>query len=348
MKSEKKQLQALPYEYHEANVIIWGKYMLSATSQQLISMAMKTARMVEFKEGGAEYKTIEGQFSISQFCQALGIAASGEKRRIARKAIDGLGQSIITYDDEEHKTHTVFPWVIRAVMDAGSDKIIIRFNPELTPYILDLNKNYTRLSLEYMGKLHSKYSIRLYKLAMSRSGFAGRNGNKPDEWVVSKMSFNDIKTLFKISSNEYKNRNDNFKRKVIDEPVAEINNAAIGIHIEAIYTREGRRYVAVTFQCNFEQVKSITQKSHYEGAETQASLQSAEDYAAFKPQFKVSDNASQNEMAIITAFPEEAAEIGAALDAIPSIWKDPVLQKTVRDGNIIRELRARHPDFKQG
>jgi plasmid replication initiation protein len=330
----KNALQVMPHEYHEANVIVWGTYMLSATSQQLISMAMKAAHKVRGKIKGIE-STMMSQFSMAEFCAALNIEDSGDKRQRVNEAIDSMASSFITYKDENNEEHR-YPWILDASIDGSWTKITIYFNPVLTPHILDLKKNYTRLSLEYIGKLQSRYAIRFYKLALSRSGFAGKNGNKPEEWIVSLIYFDELRKMFEISPDEYKERTNNFKKYVIENPIKEINEGCVGIHIRPEYKRERRRLVGVIFHCRW-----TNDSPRFDPALPQYHSSTLRDM------IEETERKDAEEMKIIASYPEEAAEIRASLDMGPNsnLWSDMAKEK-IKDGSVIMELKKRHPDWK--
>jgi plasmid replication initiation protein len=289
-------------------------------------MAMRVARPVQ-------NNALEGRFPVTEFFQILNLQDSGKKRNIIKDALKGVAASVISYHDEGIQ-YAYFPWISSAIWEVQNDEIVITFNATLTPYIIDLKKNYTRLSLEYIGRFRSKYAIRFYKLALSKSGFAGKQGNKPNEWLFY-MSIEDIKTIFKIGDDEYKGRTDNFKRYVITQPIDEINKANVGIHIEPVYKKHKRTLTRVIFLCRWEKQPPIpsiatTQVSPLENRNQLVAIRTAEDRQ------------------ILDAFPEEAAAISKEVEVMPmfSIWKDPNIQKQACEGGVILELQRRHPDFK--
>lgn len=87
--------------------------------------------------------------------------------------------------------------------------------------------------------------MRWFELVKSREGQTDKKGF----WFYD-ITFDELRHLFKIGPNEYPRTGD-FRTRVIDDPIAEINDADVGIHLEADYEpfRKGRRLFGVHMKC---------------------------------------------------------------------------------------------------
>lgn len=62
------------------------------------------------------------------------------------------------------------------------------------------------------------------------------------------LELTELRHLFKIGANEYRVTSD-LRKKVIEAPIQEINDAGIGIQLEAEFIRRGRVLFAVRMHC---------------------------------------------------------------------------------------------------
>ena len=96
--------------------------------------------------------------------------------------------------------------------------LYIQFDNNMKPYILDLlqSKGYTKINIEQIFPLMSAYAVRLVELLLQ---FQGTKQKK----LVRKIDIDDLRFALNVPDNAYADRMDNFKKFVIDEPLAEIN-----------------------------------------------------------------------------------------------------------------------------
>lgn len=160
------------------------------------------------------------------------------------------------------------PWFQEVNADWKTDRFDLTFNVDLAKLIIEL-KGKARLDLIDMGKLQSKYAIRFYELAMSYAGFAGKNGNKEKCWYFER-ELGELRELFAIPDSKYKVTG-NFRTKVVDEPIQELNAADVGFKIGIEYMRKGKKLIGFRFCCQYEsrtereatpQPETITEKEN--------------------------------------------------------------------------------------
>jgi hypothetical protein len=124
-----------------------------------------------------------------------------------------------------------------AIIEYVKSRDVYKFklNEDLQPFILGLKAHWATIKITDLNKLTGKYAHRIYDLIMAGKGFAGTGGNRPGEWFVD-LEFDNLRVIFKVNPNEYKATND-FRKKVLDAPIQEINKAGIGIKIATDYDR---------------------------------------------------------------------------------------------------------------
>lgn len=208
----------------QAHQISRAAYILPATQKQILTLLVAQAQI---QNSGFELIEI----GLADLLTALEIDDSnGEFLRYHVKALVGAVVEIET--DEEWVVHQ---WVSTARYIKSRKVFQFKLHEELLPHILEVKELWSKLTLADLNKLQGKYSIRLYEMVMAASGFAGKGGNKPGEWFLD-IDFDDLRARFKIHPDEYKLKAD-LRKKVIDGPIREINEAGIGLRIGLDYDR---------------------------------------------------------------------------------------------------------------
>jgi plasmid replication initiation protein len=121
------------------------------------------------------------------------------------------------------------------------------FSAKLAAFLSELRKMYAKLYLKDIGKLQSKYSIRILELAVSFASMSGKEGNNNETWYCE-YSIPDWRLLLAIPEDAYQETK-RLRQKVIENPVKEINNAGIGLEITTEGIKQGRKLKAVRLIC---------------------------------------------------------------------------------------------------
>ena len=98
--------------------------------------------------------------------------------------------------------------------------LLIKFDDEMKPYILDiLNQSYTRYALKHVFPLSSEYGWRIMELLLEYQGYLKKG--KP--FIYRKFTMSEIRFLLNVPDGKYEGRLDNFRVRVLDTPIKEIN-----------------------------------------------------------------------------------------------------------------------------
>lgn len=132
-----------------------------------------------------------------------------------------------------------------------NDEVLIRFSPEIMPYLVNLKKNFTQHALSDIAELNSKYSIILYRwLSMNYSQYeyysvkSGRRANQVESYHNPSISVKELR-IMTDTINEYKDMN-NFTKKVLNKPLEEITkHTSFNVTYDKI--KKGRSIDSIVF-----------------------------------------------------------------------------------------------------
>ena len=131
------------------------------------------------------------------------------------------------------------------------DKVMIRFNQDIMPYLIELKQNFTKYALSEIMELNSKYSIILYKwLSMNYNQYehysnkGGRRAEQVESYRDPSISVKELRTITD-TVNEYKEFW-NFENRVLKKGIEEINaHTSFNVSYEKI--KKGRSIDSIVF-----------------------------------------------------------------------------------------------------
>lgn len=132
-----------------------------------------------------------------------------------------------------------------------NDEVLIRFSPEIIPYLVNLKKNFTQHALSDIAELNSKYSIILYRwLSMNYNQYehysvkGGRRADQVEGYRNPSISVKELR-IMTDTINEYKDMN-NFTKKVLNKPLEEMN-AHTSFNVTYEKVKKGRSIDSIIF-----------------------------------------------------------------------------------------------------
>lgn len=126
--------------------------------------------------------------------------------------------------------------------------LFIKFNEEMRLFLLDIYKLYkaygfTKLEMQQVFHLSSSYAMRLLELVIKYRSTA-KNGV-----IEREISIEDLREKLNVPPNAYKGKIGNFKSRVLDLPIKDINeNTQYFITYETV--KKGRSVSGFRFSCN--------------------------------------------------------------------------------------------------
>ena len=109
-------------------------------------------------------------------------------------------------------------------------------------------KQFSAMNIKTIGEIQSFYALRYFEIACSWYNSKGRYGNKKDQWKF-KLTVDEIKTMFKIDKDAYKDRMNNFITKVVKNPIEELNDVNKDFQISYVKIVENHKTVGFEFTC---------------------------------------------------------------------------------------------------
>lgn len=213
------------------NQIIESAYTMTTTEAKIIA---KLTSMI--KKDDEDFK--EHTFKVRDLLRELGL---GEKNHIAlEQSIDKLMSRIIeikldTKNKKGDNDVLKITFVSSCIYKHSTSEIVLRYDPNLKPYFLQLNQNFTKYFLKNILELKSFYSIRIYEML--------KQYEKLKERVIE---VEQLRKMLEIQPSEYKLYAD-LKKRVLLTAEKEINEKTdLFITFEEIKTV--RKITAVRFK----------------------------------------------------------------------------------------------------
>ena len=234
---EQRLKEIRDYKVVKANDLIQkSRFHLSLQEQKIILYLIS-----KIKPEDMELK--EHIFDILDFCKVCGLdKRSGENYRYIKQTLKDLRDKSI-WVELNNGMETTLAWLDKVTMQRTGGKVIIKFDDMMKPYLLHLQEKFTQYELLYTLAMRSQYSIRLYELLKSYE--------YKKRWIF------DIEDLKRLLSAQNYTRFPDFKRKVLDISMREINSLSdLVVTYEII--KEGRRYAKIEFSMRIK--KEITER----------------------------------------------------------------------------------------
>jgi plasmid replication initiation protein len=205
--------------------IMNSHYDLSLEEQKLI---LTLASMVQPQD--TEFK--EYEFKIKNFIELLGVKDQSRYTEVPKITKELMKK---VFEIREGKDILQLSWLSSARYKTGEGIVILKFDSNLKPYMLQLGTEFTKYKLANILSMKSKYSPRMYE-------FLKCNEFKKQGYIEIEVA--ELRKLLK-AENIYPMYND-FKRKIIMQTQKELKKLAdISFEFEEIKT--GRKVTSIKF-----------------------------------------------------------------------------------------------------
>lgn len=208
----------------KSNKLIEAKGKMTTLEQKFI-----LALISEIQPEDKDFKDYE--FDITKF---INIANIGRKKAIyndIHNAAKKLMKRIIEIKEGKKRITTSYLSAVETI--EGEGKVILRFDPVLKPYLLQLKEMFTQYQLKNVLSLKGSHSIRIYELLKQYEKIGSRE-----------FDLLELKRILGIENN-YKTIKD-FERRVLKPAKKEINKHT-DLFIDYEKIKEGRRVAKIKF-----------------------------------------------------------------------------------------------------
>ena len=222
------------------NALIDASYNLELTEQRLILLAILNARETGQGIDANSVLRIHASDYMSHF--NVDKHASYEALKNAVFNLFGRQFSYTEKDELTGKSKQVRSrWVQKIAYIDDIGVLELAFSMDVVPLITRLEQHFTSYQLEQVAQLTSKYAVRLYELIISWR----ERGNVPF------TGLKELRLKLGVEDNEYPTM-DNFKRRVLDPSIKQINKHT---DIIADYTQHKAGRTITGFSFTFTQKK---------------------------------------------------------------------------------------------
>jgi plasmid replication initiation protein len=306
------------------NAISRSAHNFSGTAKKLTAMAMAMLP--------ADLSSLSAAFTFVEFCASLGIAKGGETFVIFKDAVKECMESVIevegTPNKKGKKPWVMYHWFQLAEFNPDTGVCTMTFDKKLADFLKELKWIYSKINLSDMGRLQSRYALRIFELAISYSSLQGKHGNADQTWYIDK-TLDELRKLFGIGPDEY-HENREFRRKVIESPIREINNAGIGVEIKTESIKKGRNLAGIRFDC-----KKVARTTKKRKGKKAAALP--------EPNPKTADNKTEKELEHLKErFPDEFAVLYEERFVKLPEWVPESLRQVSAEAHALEILKQRH------
>ena len=142
------------------------------------------------------------------------------------------------------------------------DEVLIRFSPEIMPYLINLKTNFTQHALSEISELNSKYAVILYRwLSMNYNQYehysfkGGRREEQIEGYRNPEIIMKELREMTDTVT-EYK-RFTHFETRVLKEPLEEITNHT-SFNVTYDKVKKGRSIDSIVFHITKKQVADDT------------------------------------------------------------------------------------------
>lgn len=181
------------------------------------------------------------EFNIKEFCELLNMEANGKNYKDIKKNLRAIRNAGFWLDLEIEEVTTAFFDKVRIAKQSGM--IGIEIDRDLYPFLLELkeNGNFTTYHFINIKGLKSSYSVELYEFFKSYEYSHKTIQNKLT------ISVERIKSKLGVSQNKGYERFVDFRRKLLDKAIKEINKET-DINVEYETKRSGRPITHLIFK----------------------------------------------------------------------------------------------------
>ncbi len=214
------------------NYVVMANNMILRSASNLNLNELKLLRFIimQTKQGDKELFTFD--VNVADMAESLEMSSDTLYRDLQTMTLH-LMQEVISIGDKKSDVWEQFHWV--DICKYANGKLTIKISDELKPFLVGLRGNFTRYRLSEILSLNSIYAIRIYEILC---GYMNEN-NLPHADVAIEVSIS-IDEIRKVTDTTDKfERYSNFKLKVIDAALKEINQKSI-YHVTATPYKRGR------------------------------------------------------------------------------------------------------------
>lgn len=208
----------------KSNALVEARYKLSLQESQVILWLL-----TQIHHDDEDFKP--HKLEITKFAELTNVKSDNRYQEL-RKITKQLMQRVMEiYEPETHELIQI-SWLSSARYQERKGCLILKFDPDLKPYLLQLKSHFTKIDIVDTLKLKSIYAIRIFELLLQYVSIGSR--------VIDIV---DLRAYCGITQEQYADYFD-LKRYVINKAKLEINSKT-EYEIDYKEIKESRKFVAI-------------------------------------------------------------------------------------------------------
>lgn len=190
------------------------------------------------------------RISVSEFQKIFNLTHNDVYAQIQKVARSLREREVLI---KKGKSWLVTGWLSHAEYIEGNGFIEVSFHSKLKPYLLGMKEHYTQYTIDKIVNFKSGYSIRLFEI-LKKEQFKNNAG-----FFVCSYTYDELRKIFSINNDEYAFFKD-FRVRIIDKSVLEINKYSDIFVYDIVYVKLGRKIDRISFMCKENKKEGIESK----------------------------------------------------------------------------------------
>jgi plasmid replication initiation protein len=224
----------------KSNALVEARYRLSLQESHVILWLL-----MQIRPDDEDFKI--HQLNINDFAKMVGLKVKGQYGEL-EKITESLMRRILKLRHPETEDILQVAWLSSARYQKKKGNVLLRFDPGLQPYLLQLKSHFTKIDIVDTLKLKSVHAVRVFELLLQYSHIGKRE-----------ISLQELRSYCGIGTDEYALYAD-LKRKVINRAKTEIN-AKTEYEVNYKEIKQSRKVTALEW--------TIQKKTHFEKIQSQ-------------------------------------------------------------------------------
>ncbi|MCP1161353.1 replication initiation protein [Bacillus infantis] len=212
----------------KSNTIIESQYKLTLQEQRILLIT--ASKVQPSDEDFKPYK-----FRVTDLVDKIGISSQTSMYSYIKSVVKGLQGKTVEFK-KDNKT-IVANWLVTSIYAEQEGTVILKFNPDLKEFFLQLKERFTSYQLENVIQLNSVYSIRIYELLKQYESLRKRT-----------FTIEELREKLGIEKSKYKQYG-HLKDRVINAAKQELaEKTDISFTFQEV--KKGRKVTGIIFQIN--------------------------------------------------------------------------------------------------
>lgn len=248
-----RKVSILEKDVVQANPLIEARKEMNLTEMRLFALGLQDIEPHIKDDHFHDVDFHETVIPYSQLVELFGTDNNGNIANLKEKA-EKASRSIIRLSSKHGGFG--FASIYRKIIYEPDRGLIIHFNDELKPYVLEiLDQPYTRYKVKAFFSLSSVYAWRILESLLEKKGYF-EQGHKE---IFLPLPIEDVRFRLNISDGLYDGRMNNFRKYVLDEPIKEINEKT-DYFVWYEVQKTGRKVTGFTFYLKFKDGVKVERK----------------------------------------------------------------------------------------